>query len=102
MRLGGGQSQGEKADFHRFWSIFAGKQPNLSVFAGFSGHQDTGIADNPEIFQKPYPGGGGGYFFIFSRETGKLPVFSESKATVARVRNCDCDRGHGCSEAENC
>jgi len=35
MRLGGGQSQGEKADFHRFWAIFAGKQRILLVFPGF-------------------------------------------------------------------
>src|SRR6185437_724436 len=102
MRLGGGQSQGEKADFHRFSSIFAGKQPKLPVFAGFLRHPETRIADNQAIFQKPYQGGGGGYIFIFSRETGKPPVFSESKATVAWVRNCDCDRSHGRSDAENC
>jgi hypothetical protein len=89
MRLGGGQSQGEKADFHRFWSIFAGKQPNLSVFAGFSGHQDTGIADNPEIFQKPYPGGRGWIFFYFLPRNWKAPGFLREQSyssTGAKLR----------------
>jgi hypothetical protein len=36
MRLGAGPSQGEKADFHRFSSVFVGNKPKMPIFGQFS------------------------------------------------------------------